>query len=150
MPWKVHGIETSRPTTSRALTRVALEPAERASQIAPMTETSRIGSALRITIGLSVRCSTTAPAGARTVTARITPSHSAKELRRETPAKTRAGSTTIAMGAPYSTSSPVQRSSPMTLNCSAPALPSASLLSVIQANGLPSRSRLNAVHRAMT
>ena len=99
MPWcrkvsiasNVHGMLRSRPPTRPAVTRVGPVAAERASQIAPTTETSRIGSALLITIGESVSRVSTARAGARIETSSSTPSHSANPLRRVMAAKISAG-----------------------------------------------------------
>ena len=53
------------PTIRMAATSVLPSSAERASQIAPIMESIRIGRALRISIGESVSRSTTAIAGVR-------------------------------------------------------------------------------------
>ena len=70
-------------------------------------------------------------------------------LARASPAKTSAGSTTMAIGAPKSTSSPVWRASSTKVKLSVSAV-EASLAEVIQAIGLPSSSRLKTVHSAIT
>ncbi|CAB4700830.1 unannotated protein [freshwater metagenome] len=139
---------TSRPTTRPALTRAALSPAERASHSAPITEKKRIGSALRIAIGESVRCRATAAAGITMLVPSSIASPSAKVLPRARPAKSRPGSTRRAIGAPSSTSWPVVRTRSAAENTSTP--PAASRLLVIQSTGLPSSSRLKAAHSAMT
>ena len=131
MAWKVHGMLASSSTISAALTIVLLVSADRATQMPPTTDSSRIGSALRICIGESVRPSATERAGETIAAPSSTPSQSAIGLLRATPMKIRTGSTTIAIGAPYSTRSTVSwnSSTPVKL----PGLmPPASLAAVIQ------------------